>query len=207
MRKQPDIIHAGLLKLVLLGSALLIGAGLLRTSVMTTRPEPDRTSHTPPPVMEPAMPIRLRIPRLSVDAPVIPVGLERDGAMGIPQSAEEVGWFNRGVKPGTTGNAVLAGHLDTVLGTPGVFAQLRAMQPGDPIEVTDANGTLQRFTVRTTAVYPEDQAPLEEIFGAASGAQLRLITCHGPWGGETYQERLVVTAVKDNEEMTVSLRD
>ncbi len=141
----------------------------------------------------PQRPLRLRIPAHGIDAPVEPVGLTERGNMDIPQSAFSVGWYEHGFVPGDTGNAVLAGHRDTALGTPGIFWALSGMQPGEIIVVETENGPL-KFRVTRTEAFPYDRAPMQEIFGAASGRYLNLITCIGQWNRQTYDRRLVIFA-------------
>lgn len=143
-------------------------------------------------------PVRLIVPRLHIDAPIIPVGLTPDGGMDVPKKAADVGWFSLGTKPGDMGNSVLAGHVDTAQEPRGVFYDLRLLTLGDEVLVADADGKTVQFRVQKTHVYPVDQSPLQEIFGSSSGAFLRLITCDGTWMGPTsgYNQRLVVTAEK-----------
>ncbi len=49
-----------------------------------------------------AEPVRVIAPSIEVDAPVVPVGLTADGAMGTPRSAFDVGWY--GPRPGEPGH-------------------------------------------------------------------------------------------------------
>jgi len=139
-------------------------------------------------------PVHLRIPAINVDAPVINVGLRPDGFMDIPGTAHEVGWFALGYVPGSQGNAVMAGHLDTESGNGAVFWDLRRLKKGDIVEVEREDGSLKRFTVTHRASYSADQAPLEELFGSSTGAHLNLITCNGAWRDDlqTYDRRLIV---------------
>ena len=139
-------------------------------------------------------PVRLRIPAIGVDAPVTDVGLRSDGLMDIPSTSTEVGWFSLGFRPGSPGNAVMAGHLDTQLGKPAVFWDLRRLKTGDVVEVVRADGTVLRFAVKEKRAYQMSGAPMERIFGAASGAMLNLVTCNGEWQEHlrTYNRRLVV---------------
>lgn len=142
-----------------------------------------------------ASPSRLRIPQLNIDAPVIPVGWDDKGQMDVPPRAEDVGWFAPGVIPGNSGSAVLAGHLDTVLETPGVFWNLEDLQTGDSIYIETNSGQVLQFDVISNRSYPYDRAPLHEIFGTSSGRILNLITCNGTWQRGTYDQRLVVSAL------------
>lgn len=139
-------------------------------------------------------PVRLRIPAVGIDAPVVKVGLREDGFMDIPGTAEEVGWFEPGYIPGALGNAVMAGHLDTESGKGAVFWDLRRLKNGDIVEVEREDGSLKRFTVTHRATYNANEAPLNELFGSATGAHLNLITCNGAWRDDvqTYDRRLIV---------------
>ncbi len=117
--------------------------------------------------------------------------------METPQSADDVGWFAPGVSPGEPGNAVITGHLDTPVTPQAVFAHLRRVRMGDPVEIDTASGTIA-FRVTAIESYPVDAVPMQRVFGAASGAHLNLITCDGEWLRErrTYARRLVVYGEK-----------
>ncbi len=146
-------------------------------------------------VMRPSLPKKLRIPSLHIDVPVQEVGLTPQGNMGIPSGAWEVGWYRPGFRPGEKGNAVMAGHLDTLFG-PAVFEHLDQARPGDEILVDSDSGSVLRFIVTRSDVYDARSAPMREIFGGGTGRMLRLITCDGAWIAERrqYSERLVVSA-------------
>lgn len=139
-------------------------------------------------------PVRLRIPSIDVDAPIVPVGFRPDGLMDIPPTAQDVGWFAPGFLPGNPGNAVLAGHLDRASGEPAVFWRVRRLVPGDDVQLVRADGSVLRYRVMSSDTYPMDAAPLERIFGSATGSRLNLITCNGAWQEDlaTYNRRLVV---------------
>ncbi len=73
---------------------------------------------------------------------------------------------------------------------------MAALGPDDHVLVVLANEQTIAFTVRETAHYPYDEAPLKQIFGPATGANLNLITCGGTWDAckRNYSERIVVYA-------------
>jgi len=123
-----------------------------------------------------------------------PVGQDKNGAMGVPQSVNNVAWYALGIKPGAVGNAVMAGHLDRAGGAPAVFWSIGTVAPGDRIIVLAANGAEYHFAVTHQATYPYAEAPIEAIFGFALRSQLNLITCKGQWNPSThnYSKRLVV---------------
>lgn len=139
-------------------------------------------------------PINLRIPKIGVDAPVESVGLDPDGAMGSPSNPFWTAWFDLGVLPGEPGNAVIDGHLDWVTVGAAVFWNLRKLVPGDRVEVEMPGKRILTFDVSHSASYPYDNAPLHQIFGAATTPNLNLITCNGIFDRTTrnYNQRLVV---------------
>jgi LPXTG-site transpeptidase (sortase) family protein len=139
------------------------------------------------------VPARLQIPAIGVDAEVEHVGLLENGEVGVPSSFDGVGWLKTGAKPGEAGNAVIDGHEDHYTG-PAVFYDLVKLKPGDEVLVSDKNGNTVTFVVKNTAKYKTAEAPLEDIFGFTTKAQLNLITCAGRFNRETKEseERLVV---------------
>lgn len=141
------------------------------------------------------VPVRFLIntDRVQVNAPVEYLGKTEDGAMAAPEGWWNVGWYRLGPAPGEPGNAVIAGHLDSESG-PAVFWQLRELRIGDVVSVVDDRGNTISFRVTRTQVYYNNNAPIREIFGAADGTYLNLITCDGyfdPAAG-IYDRRLVV---------------
>src|SRR4029079_10704358 len=94
-------------------------------------------------------PLRLRVPAIGVDAPIIPLGLNPDGTLQVPTSFSNAGWFRPGPEPGERGAAVIAGHVDSTAG-PGVFYRLRALRTGDDITITVDGGSVVHFVVTAT---------------------------------------------------------
>ncbi|HLH74114.1 MAG TPA: sortase [Chloroflexota bacterium] len=145
---------------------------------------------------QPGAPLTLRIPKIGLDAPIESVGLDSDGAMATPSNPYWTGWFDRGVLPGQLGNAVIDGHLDSAIYGAAVFWNLRELKPGDKVEVEMPAQRNLTFVVTRTASYPYNNAPINDIFGPASTANLNLITCAGDFDRATrnYNQRLVVYA-------------
>jgi sortase (surface protein transpeptidase) len=145
-----------------------------------------------------AIPLRLVIPAISVDAAIESVGLTADGAMAAPSGPVTVGWLSSGARPGNTGSAVLDGHSGYANDRAAVFDDLPKLTVGDRIYVIDAKGRAVAFAVKSKRLYaPDAQAP--EVFAATGGARLNLITCTGAWdtAAGTHSQRLVVFAVKE----------
>jgi len=145
----------------------------------------------------PVAPVQVSIPAIGVSAPVELVGLTADGAMDVPKAWNDAGWYRYGPTPGQPGNAAIAGHLDSTTG-PAIFWRLGSLRPGDRVLVTLSTSQVITFVVTEKASYRYDQAPLTRIFGAASTANLNLITCGGSWDAFTrnYSNRTVIYATK-----------
>jgi sortase (surface protein transpeptidase) len=142
-------------------------------------------------------PVRLRIPRISVDAPVGEYGIDLEtGQMDVPANVSEVGWYRFGPKPGETGSAVLAAHVDLEGYGPGVFFDLEVLEPGDRIEIVYADDTRRTFEVETRATYLKDGLPLDVIFSREGPPALTLITCGGDFNSSisSYDSNVVVYA-------------
>lgn len=147
--------------------------------------------HTPP--MAVGVPVRIQIPAIGVDAAVQPVGLTGDGAMGVPDNLSDVSWYQKGVKPGEAGQAVIAGHTSSRGWVPAVFDDLDKLQAGDQIIIVDELGNKISFAVRESRIYKADANPAE-IYTGSSQAHLNLITCTGKFNviTQSFPQRLVV---------------
>jgi hypothetical protein len=161
--------------------------------------EPSRPAPSEPEVPARTVPLQIRIAQITVDAPLVPVGLEEDGAMEIPQRVAEIGWYDPdglGVIPGATGTAVLAGHVDSRTQGNGALYDLRDLQVGATIEIDLADGTTQRWLITQVTQYPKDDLPLEEVFTWAGPPRLAVITCGGVFDRteRSYTDNIVVYA-------------
>ncbi len=152
------------------------------------------------------IPANLKIPSIEVDATVQKVGLLDNGQMGVPDNEEDVAWFEPGTKPGNKGNSVIAAHVDSREG-PAVFWDLKKLETGDEIIVTDEEGSELTFVVNRVERYKRNEAPIEEIFGSADSKSLNLITCTGTFdranGG--HEERLVVYSELKDSQLVVEI--
>lgn len=144
----------------------------------------------------PIMPTRLVIPAIGVDANIEQVGKKSDGSMATPATFGDVAWYDLGSKPGSPGNAVIAGHVNNALTKTGVFENLSDLKVGDVIALTDANGNVLHFAVRDIEDYTDANAPLSTIFSTTGPSQVVLITCAGDWDpvARSYDHRLVIFA-------------
>ncbi|MGQ5263481.1 class F sortase [Micromonospora sp. ZYX-F-536] len=147
------------------------------------------------PLMASSPPMRVSIPSLKASAATVALGLQPDGAMQVPDSATDVGWFTRAPMPGALGPAVLAGHVNWK-GRQGTFFDLGRLAAGAAITVDRQDGSTAMFTVTRVEQYPKDRFPTDEVYGATDHAALRLITCGGEFDDATqhYRDNVVVYA-------------
>jgi len=140
------------------------------------------------------LPVRLRIPRIRVNAVIRSVGLLPNGSMGVPKLPSETAWYMLGPKPGETGSAVIAGHVNWWYGAIGVFQNIKNLKKGDVITVQDDKGATTTFVVRETRAYGQNDNA-SDVFRSYDGrSHLNLVTCSGVWNtvSKTYSKRLVV---------------
>ncbi|MEI6716738.1 MAG: class F sortase [Candidatus Saccharibacteria bacterium] len=145
-----------------------------------------------PPASTKNYPYQLLIPKLGINAPVLPLGVTANNEMAVPQTAYEVALFGKGPKPGQQGNVVLAGHY----GAPnevGVFRKLDKLVVGDLVKIKDKADKTYTYKVYKLENYNLDSAPKKEIFGNTAKYHLNLITCSGIWsqGSYSYDQRVI----------------
>jgi LPXTG-site transpeptidase (sortase) family protein len=157
---------------------------------------PNTPKAAPPKPAVPAMPVRVRIPEIGVDAPVMALGIE-DGAIGAPPLTEggNVSWFTGSSRPGASGPAVISGHVDTDAG-PAVFYHLSALHDGDTIDVTRADGSVATFVVDNSEFVVHATFPANDLLKPGGASQLWLVTCAPPFDYSTheYLDNLLVHA-------------
>jgi LPXTG-site transpeptidase (sortase) family protein len=155
---------------------------------------------TKAPIAGASTPLRLSIPKLSIDANVQRVGIAKSGSIGIPSNFTDVAWYKYGSIPGEPGTAVIDGHVDNALSLPGVFKHLSDIAVGDDIYVETASSTSLHFVVSDVEVYPYQDVPMDTILNKKGSPALALITCDGTWvqSVRSYDERLVVYATLES---------
>lgn len=140
-------------------------------------------------------PTVLRIPSLEIDgAPVVPVGLDADGALEVP-GAHEVGWYRLGARPGAgAGSIVLAAHV-AYDGEDGVFRRLGSLAPGAAVTVEAPGGGRLSYRVDTVAVHRKADLPIDDLFNPSSPERLVLITCGGRFNPQLHHYDSNVVAI------------
>jgi len=169
------------------------------TPELDSEPEaPETPEPTDPPTPEieeieiTSLPVRMRIPALSLDYEVQGTGADSSGTMLIVPALEITSWFTRSAIPGNKGNAILGGH-NTWRGAHSRLFTLDALEIGDEMEIEYADGTSLRFLMESVFVYPLATAPAHLIMDVRGEARVTLITCKGPYNSSigTSDNRIV----------------
>jgi LPXTG-site transpeptidase (sortase) family protein len=143
-------------------------------------------------------PWEVEIPAIGVTADLETLGDPVGPTLPVPplaQAATEAGWYRFTSVPGSAGNAVIVGHVDTYVG-PAVFYNLYRLRAGDAVYVQTGAST-QRFAVRWAREVAKAQFPVNQVFGRTGRHQLWLITCGGDFDYRTghYLDNIIVSAV------------
>lgn len=143
-----------------------------------------------------SVPVRLLIPAIGVDTPVIRLGLAPDGTVEVPPVTEHdrAGWYRHSPTPGQTGPSVILGHVTVGRHGDGVFRELARLRRGERIEARLENGTTAEFAVDSVRTVAKADFPADEVYGNVNRPALRLITCGGPRTGEEYRDNVIVFA-------------
>jgi sortase (surface protein transpeptidase) len=169
----------------------------LATSAPASEPAPVETASSAPsqsPAPRVAKPVRVVIPAIDVDSELVPLGLNDDESMEVPNFGL-AGWYEPGPRPGAPGPAVIAAHVDSVNG-PDVFFRLKELSTGDEITVKHADGTDTTFVVRRSEQQLKEDLPVDRIWSDTNEVALRLITCGGNFDPEarSYKSNVIVYA-------------
>jgi LPXTG-site transpeptidase (sortase) family protein len=151
------------------------------------------------------LPVRVVVPGIYIDAPIITLGLGGDQLPEVPDRGDQVAWYNFSATPGLSNNAVFSGHVDWQTRDghpiPGVFYRLRELHSGDPISVTLEDGTLLEYRVTGNVATAYDDPNVVRSMSPTTRDVITLITCGGSWepnpreaNGGNYTHRIVVRA-------------
>ncbi|WP_141276907.1 class F sortase [Pseudonocardia hydrocarbonoxydans] len=135
---------------------------------------------------------------MGAEAEVVDVGVDALGEMEVPLDVSTVGWYRFGPAPGAdTGSSVLSGHVDDREQGRGAFYRLSDLEPGDPVEVDLADGSVAAYRVTDVERIAKEELPVEVLFARDGAPRLTLVTCGGDFdrAARSYRENIVVTAV------------
>jgi sortase (surface protein transpeptidase) len=138
----------------------------------------------------------LVIESVGLTMPVVPVGVAADGAMALPRSPAQAGWYRFGASPGDAqGAVVIAGHLDEPWYGTGPLGRLAEVAPGDTV-VVGAGSTAHRFVVTDVQAVRKTRLDLPALFRTDGPPSLHIVTCGGRFDPvqRRYDENVVVVA-------------
>jgi LPXTG-site transpeptidase (sortase) family protein len=173
------------------------------SSTMTASPDVTEVPPGPTAVQSESMavqdgaiggPYTLRIPRIGVDATVVPIQTNEERVLNPPRDPSVVGWWSEGAAPGEQhGSAVLVGHTVRNKGG-GVFDDIGDLTRGDAIEVEGSDAMLT-YRVRSIDVLSKEEVArkAEEIFAQTGAGRLVVITCDD-WDGTAWRSNIVTIA-------------
>jgi sortase (surface protein transpeptidase) len=144
------------------------------------------------------VPVRIVIPAIGVNAPVMQLGLNADRTIQVPPLAARnlAGWYKYGASPGQKGAAVIVGHIDSAAAGGEVFFRLRYMTKGERVYVMLADKRTEVFAVDGLQQVPKAAFPSASVYGPLKYAGLRLVTCGGAFNPATgsYESDVIVFA-------------
>lgn len=139
-----------------------------------------------------ALPERVQIPRVRLDAPVVAARLMR-ASVGVTWEvpAHKVGHAQSTAMAGARGNAVLLGHVSS-LNAGNVFKDLDGVKVGDEVLLHGGGATFRYRVSGVQRVTRDDMS----IMAQGEDASLTLLTCTGAWLPDVhdYSHRLAVRA-------------
>jgi LPXTG-site transpeptidase (sortase) family protein len=148
-----------------------------------------------------AVPKRLSIPEIAVNAPFTGLSIGASGQLDPPPAGETnlVGWFRDGASPGERGSSIVVGHVDTKTG-PAVFSRLRTLKPGNMVHIARKDGSVASFKVDSVRTFSKADFPNDRVYSDTPSPQLRLITCGGAYNrsAREYEDNVVVFAHLDS---------
>lgn len=168
------------------------------TPLPTSTPLPPTPTPTPTLTPEPQPPIRLSIPAIGVNHPIVEASLESvwwNGGSALRWQAPSfaVGHRESSARPGALGNMFLSGHNNTA---GSVFRSLSTLAPGDEVIVYTADDayhyrveSLEKVLWR--GANEEQLARHFELGSDTPDERLTLLSC---WPYATYTHRIYVIA-------------
>ena len=155
-------------------------------------------SSTAPHALAASVPVRLQIPSIGVDTPVMRLGLAADGSVQVPpiEADAPAGWYQDSPTPGQVGPSVILAHVTVGQFGNGVFLHLSRLRPGDRVVARLQDGASAVFTVYKVQTVAKAEFPTAAVYGNVDRPELRLITCGGPKDstGHGYLDNVVVYA-------------
>ena len=147
------------------------------------RPLAQSLAALPTPIPGPQQAVRIQIPAIKIDDPVV----QGDGP---EQLKKGVGQHLGTTNPGQKGNLVLSAHND-VFGQ--IFRELDKLKPGDPVILFSSQRSYT-YIVRQTQIVEPTQV---EVMNQTPESIVTLISCYPYW---VDKKRIVVTAYLQDQQ-------
>ncbi|WP_433512728.1 class F sortase [Nonomuraea sp. CA-143628] len=140
------------------------------------------------------VPESIDIPSIEVEAPLMKLGLSKDGEVELPpyEKPKMAGWYTGSAVPGDKGASVIIGHVDTKT-APAVFFKLRQVRKGEIVKVERSDGKVVKYKVDSVEQVSKEHFPAKRVY-IEDG--LKLVTCGGKFDyakGE-YVDNIIVYA-------------
>lgn len=160
---------------------------------MTPKSDEQKAAYT----VAPERPKNLRIPKLTLYANIIPVGLKSDNSIDAPKTAVDTGWYTGSGLPGQAGAMLIDGHVQGQ-GGPAVFTNLKRLEAGDTMTVERGDGTVLTYRVVRREHVAAENVDMGQLLRSvnANTEGLNLITCGGTYdrANDTFSERVIIFA-------------
>jgi sortase (surface protein transpeptidase) len=143
-----------------------------------------------------AVPVRLRIPAVHLDTPLLRLRRLADRTIAVPDNPSLAGWYEEGPRPGQRGPAVILGHVDSTRG-PAVFFRLTELSPGADVYVDREDGSTVGFRVVDVSQVPKTSFPTDLVYSPTLQPSLQLVTCGGSFDhhARSYRDNVIVYTV------------
>lgn len=165
-------------------------------SVLPKIPVVDAAPKRPPKIDTSVFPAKLASRDLGISLPVKAVGVTKDGAMEVPDTVQEVGWYRFSSNSSSrVGTIVLASHVDTRKEGLGQFVQLHDAKKGQKVTLVDGSGRKSEYRIAEVAWQDKTKVDWDRVFDRAGSPRLVMITCGGAYDQDDgYRDNVLVTA-------------
>jgi hypothetical protein len=166
------------------GALTLFGLGALglaRTPAAKSSKSPASAQHhvaQPQRGLPRSAPARVSIPAIKVNGPLQRLGLNADHSTIQFPGPRRLGWYADGATPGEAGPTIIVGYIASRSG-PGALYRLRALEPGDRVELRRADGKIVSYAVDQVTPYSAKTFPAGKVYEQTPQPTLRIITCGG----------------------------
>lgn len=146
------------------------------------------------------LPRVISIPKIKVNARVLPMGLNPDNSIQAPINIHDAGWYNGSAKPNQQGAVFIDAHASGST-RKGLFAYLDTLTKGDKIAVELGSGQNVSYTVQAVETTDLNKVDMKKVLAVYPGSSksIAIMTCTGDWveSKKTFTQRFTVYATQD----------